>query len=248
MQRLRSALTCALLAALTGVAVQAMLLLHAATGAARALPVAIVGEVRAARVDLTAQVAAARQDVLARSERQVAALRTDVIGQVATIGRTADRRIGDTLDRADAALGKVEELRGDLKPTLDHAGSVAAQVDDAAPLFLDCEFNPDCLFNRYVGAAKGIENAAQNVGRTSADISGAVPGILATWGQIGANVARATDESAQTAAASREFMNNMAAMTKPLPSWLRIGLAVAPPIVQTGFTTASWLAVKGKQQ
>ena len=107
MQRLRSALCCSLLAALTGVAVQAMLLLHAATGAARALPVAIVGEVRAARVDLTAQVAAARQDVLARSERQVAALRTDVIGQVAEIRQTADRRIGDTLDRADTALAVV---------------------------------------------------------------------------------------------------------------------------------------------
>jgi hypothetical protein len=207
-----------------------------------------VGEVQATRADLTAQIEAARRDVLARSERQVAALRTDVIGEVAEIRKTADRRIGDTLDRADAALGKVEELRGDLKPTLDHAGSVAKQADEAAPLFLDCQFNPDCLFNRYVGAAKGIESAAQNVGRMSTDVGAAVPGMLTTWSQIGANVARATDESAQTAAASRDFMKNLAAMTKPLPSWARIGLAVAPPIVQTGFTTASWLAVKGKQQ
>ena len=38
MQRFRLALSCALLAALTGVAIQAILLLHAATVAARALP------------------------------------------------------------------------------------------------------------------------------------------------------------------------------------------------------------------
>ena len=74
MQRLRLALSCALLAALSGVAVQAILLLHAATGAARALPVAVsvaiqatraalVAEINATRADLVHQVEAARQEV-----------------------------------------------------------------------------------------------------------------------------------------------------------------------------------------
>jgi ABC-type transporter Mla subunit MlaD len=115
------------------------------------------------------------------------------MGEVGDVGKVADRRIGDTLDRADAALGKVEELRGDLKPILDHASGVAKQVDDAAPLFLDCEFNADCLFNRYVGASKGIERAALNFGQMSTDVQNALPASLATWQGIdhfGASVAQ----------------------------------------------------------
>ncbi len=51
-QRLKLALCCALLAAATGVAVQAILLLHAATVAARALPGAVSDELQVTRVDL----------------------------------------------------------------------------------------------------------------------------------------------------------------------------------------------------
>jgi hypothetical protein len=47
----RLALSCALLAALTGVAVQAILLLHAATVAAGALRAAISAEIQATRAD-----------------------------------------------------------------------------------------------------------------------------------------------------------------------------------------------------
>jgi hypothetical protein len=212
--RLKVALTCALLAAITGLAVQATLLLHEATQAARALPLAVAGElaatrrsvlaqVAATRTDLNTQLSLARWDVLDRTEREVEALRRDTMGQVAAlridamnavgqIRSTADRRVGDTLARVDTAMVKVEELRGDLKPVLDHAASVAQQVDDAAPLFLDCEFNQDCFFNRYVGASKGIERAAMNFSTMSTDATLAMPAAIATWQSIGTNVAGIT--------------------------------------------------------
>src|SRR5690242_18145336 len=105
MSRLKLALSCALLAALTGVAVQAILLLHAATGATRALTAAICAELAAMRPTLAAEVAAARQDLLARADGQIKALRQDVIAEIRQIHATADRRVGDTLARADIALG-----------------------------------------------------------------------------------------------------------------------------------------------
>jgi hypothetical protein len=199
MRRLKLALSCALLAALTGVAVQAILLLHAATLATRALGGGVSAELRATRTDLVGQVAAAREDLagqieasrkdlLGRAERQLAALRGDVMGQVAETRKVADQRIGDTLAHVDTALGKIEELRGDLKPVFDHAASVTKQVDDAAPLFLDCEFNQDCVFNRYVGASKGVERAAMNFGQMSADVQTALPTAIKTWQGIGTNV------------------------------------------------------------
>ena len=162
---LKLTLACAVLASVAGVAIQATLLLRAATVAARALPVAVtvelqatrtalLAEVRGSRSDLAGQIESTRKDLLGRTERQVAALRIDVMGEAAQIRGAADRRVGDTLARVDVALGKVEELHTDLHPTLVHAANVAKQVDDEAPLFLDCEYNPDCVFNRYVGLRK----------------------------------------------------------------------------------------------
>ncbi len=242
--RLKAALCCALLAALTGVAVQAILLLHAATGASRALPGAVsaeiqatrsalVAQVAAARGDLTGQIEAARKDLLGRTERGVADLRTDVMGEMAQIRTTADRRVGDSLVRLDTALDKVEELRDDLKPTLDHAASISKQVDDAAPLWLDCEYNADCLFNRYVGASKGIERAALNFGQMSADVRTALPTAITTWQGIGVNVGGITA--------------NVNQLTKPRWYDRLLGYGLNGVVIYRNVNPATNLTVKGAQ-
>ncbi len=244
MQRLKLALTCALLAALTGVAVQAILLLHAATVATRALPGAVTGElqvtraavmaeVRAARGDLAGQVEAARKDLLGRTERQVAALRKDAMGEVAQIRTTADRRMGDTLARVDVALEKVEELRGDLRPTFAQVASITKQVDDAAPLFLDCEYNPDCVFNRYVGASKGIERAAMNFGQMSMDVRAALPTAITTWQGIGTNINGITA--------------NINRLTKPRWYDRLLGYGLNGVVIYRNLNPATNLTVKGAQ-
>ena len=244
MQRFKLALSCALLAALTGVAVQAILLLHAATRATRALPGAVSGALRATRTDLVGQVAAAREDLagqieasrkdlLERTERQLAALRGDVMGQVAETRKVADQRIVDTLARVDTALDKVEELRGDLKPVFDHAASLTKQVDDAAPLFLDCEFNQDCVFNRYVGASKGVERAAMNFGQMSADVRAALPAAITTWQGIGTNVGGITA--------------NINQLTKPRWYDRLLGYGLNGVVIYRNLNPATNLIVKGAQ-
>jgi ABC-type transporter Mla subunit MlaD len=244
MQRLRIVLTCALLVALTGVAVQAILLLHAATVGARALPgavtvelratrTAVLAEAQAARGDLTGQVEAARKDLLARTERQMAALRKDAMSEVAQIRSTADRSVGDTLARVDTALDKFEELRGDLKPALVHAASIAKQVDDAAPLFLDCEYNPDCVFNRYVGASKGIERAAMNFGQMSSDVRAALPTAITTWQGIGTNMNGITA--------------NINRLTKPRWYDRLLGYGLNGVVIYRNLNPATDLTLKGSQ-
>lgn len=52
MQRFKLALSCALLATVVALVVQAILLLHAATAAARALPAAVSGELATTRAAL----------------------------------------------------------------------------------------------------------------------------------------------------------------------------------------------------
>jgi hypothetical protein len=194
MKTIQGVLLCSLLAAMTVLVGYIIMLVRAATEVVAAIPVqiectrtALVNQVEATRRDLTSQLIAARQDVLGRTERQTAALRTDVMAEVDGIREMADRRLGDTLARADRALGTVDALRGDLKPTLDHSAAITAQVSDALPLFLDCDHNADCVFNRYVGASRGIERAAFNFGKASTDLSSALPQAITTWQSIGSN-------------------------------------------------------------
>ena len=184
MKTVQQILVCALVLALIAVAVSATLLLRTATRTVAAVP----AEIRDLRSDLTQQIAAARIDLLSRSDRQATALRRDLIAETEQIRVTADQRIGDTLLRADAALSTVAGIRQDLQPTLANSAAITTQVNDALPLFLDCDHNPDCAFNRYVGVSQGIERAARNFGEASQDFRGSLPRMLATWDQVGSNI------------------------------------------------------------
>ncbi len=82
----------------------------------------------------------------------------------------------------------MDSLHQDLKPSLTHAASITGQVNDALPLYLDCDHNPDCVFNRYVGVSEGIERASLNVGQMSQDVRGALPPMLHTWNRIGDDI------------------------------------------------------------
>lgn len=195
MKTIQQTFACILLAASASLAVYCGLLVRAVTGAVTALPKeiqatrsALIGEIAATRIDLMKQIAASRRDLLVRTEREAAALRQDVMTEAAAVRTTADRRLGDTLSRIDTALATVDSLHQDLKPALEHTAAIAAQVDDALPLYLDCDHNPDCVFNRYVGVSKGIERASLNFGQMSQDVRGALPPMLHTWSQIGADV------------------------------------------------------------
>jgi DNA anti-recombination protein RmuC len=236
MKTFQQILVCAFLAALTVLVVCAILLLRAATATVAAVPGEIeatrrelIGVVEAARKDLTAQVESARQDVLTRSERQSAALRTEVMTEVAEIRKMADRRLGDTLARADTALGTVEALRRDLKPVLD----IAAQVNASLPLFLDCDHNPDCVFNRYVGVSKGMERAALNFGQASTTFNSALPGFVRNADSLAA-------DSAATA-------NNLNRLTKPKWYDRLIGYGLNGVVIYRNLNPVTSLAITGAQ-
>ena len=253
LQKLRLALWCALLAAVTGVAVQAILLLHAATVAARALPAAVsaelqatrsalMGQVAAVRGDIAGQIVSARTDLLGRTERQVADLRTDVMGEVAQFRSIADRRLGDTLGRVDMALAQVDALRADLKPTLENAASITSHANEASAIL----FRRDALPAQLLGLTGAAKVTLGQTAETMRDIQRATPQMLATWNEIGGNVKATTQASTEASRNTAQVMANFARATKPLPTWARIGLAVAPPIAQLGVSVATTLAVTGK--
>jgi hypothetical protein len=212
LQRLKLALSCALLLALTGLVVQTIVLLRAAAESVRGLPsavsteltatrTALTNQVDAARRDLSGQVANARGDLFVRTERQLDALREASQAEIRHAVDTADGTVQEAVRRSDtkldAAISEVHGVRTDLQPGIQNIVSITAdlsvitsdlkqrepgmladlanatartrsitgQVNDALPLWLDCESNPSCAFNLYQGTAKSVEHIAQNVDR-----------------------------------------------------------------------------------
>jgi len=192
MKTVQQLLICGLLAALTALAVAATVFVRAATATVAAVPAeirltraALLREADAARQDLTHQIAAARIAALTLSDRQATAFRTGILAQTADFTDTTGRQIGGTLSQIDSALATATSLEREIRPTLRHSAAIAAQIDDSLPMFLDCDHNPDCVFNRYVGASRSIETAATDVSGMSRDFRRDWPAYLKTWQDIG---------------------------------------------------------------
>ena len=202
MQRLKLALSCALFAALTGVAVQAILLLHAATVAARALPgavsaelqatrAALVAEIDTTRADLINQVEAARQDLLGKADAQLSTIQSESFRQITEFRSMADRRLGDTLARADTALRTVEALRNDVKPAIDAA---VALESDAKDSWDDVYWDVKALVGSATVAARGVAETSEAVGKAAPKLAESAVGIGKSTDAIAADVHTATSD------------------------------------------------------
>jgi ABC-type transporter Mla subunit MlaD len=195
----------------------------------------LIAEVQATRGDLISQLTSAREDLLGRTDRQVSALRGDVMGEVVEIRETADRRLGDTLARVDTALTTMNALHDDLKPTLDNAAAITAHAKDASAILL----RRDALPAQLLGVTAAAKVTLGQTAETMRDIQRATPDIV---NNIKATTQASTEASKNTAL----VMHNFAEATKPLPRWARVALAVAPPVVQVGATVATTVAITGK--
>ena len=180
MKIIRQICVCALLAALTGLVVCAIQLVRAATATVSAVP----GEVRATRAALVDEIQAARKDVLGRSERQVVALRKDLMAEAGEIREAAGRRVGDTLARADEALETAESLRRGLQPVLDTAQGI---LHDADRTVID-------LHPQMLGLVAASKVTAGETAQTMREFRNAVPSFIAQGQKISANVDTATLE------------------------------------------------------
>jgi hypothetical protein len=184
MQRLRLALSCALLAALTGVAVQAILLLRAATVATCALPGAVSAELRAARTDLVTELRSAHTKLLAAVNSQAVAGQAKVDRALSIL----DRRAGDALTRVDAAITTTNTavatanaqlsstndtlagIRDDLKPALQETQFTVKDLRDS---WDDLYWDVKASVESATVAARGVAEAAEAAGKAAPKLAGA---------------------------------------------------------------------------
>ncbi|HWP84638.1 MAG TPA: hypothetical protein VNN17_05575 [Terriglobia bacterium] len=92
------------------------------------------------------------------------------------------------------------------------AAQIESQVSEALSLSLDCDHNADCFHNRWVGAARGIEQASLSL----AAMAGA-------WGEAAPRQAAATtgllEKGEATAGHAEEITADLA---KKPPLWLKV--------------------------
>jgi hypothetical protein len=226
MKIIRQVCVCALLAALTGLMLCAIQLVRTATAAVSALPL----ELAATRAALVDEVAAARRGVLALSERQMTAFRKDTISEAGAFRQTADRRIGDTLARADAALDTVEGVRHDLQPVW-----VAAQgtLHDADRTVAD-------LHPQLLGLVAASKVTAGETAQTMRDFRNAVPSFIAQGQKISANVDTATLEFSGVA-------TNLNRLTKPKWYDRLLGYGLNGVVIYRNLNPATNVTGKGVQ-
>ena len=184
MRQLKTALVCALSAALTGVALQAIFLLHAATVAARALPVAVSGELAATRAALVTELRCTRTELLGAANAQAGATQQKVDRALSIL----DRRTGDALARVDAAItvtntavgaanaqltsanGTLAGIRGDLKPSLQET---QATVKDLRDSWDDLYWDVKASVESATVAARGVAEASEAAGKAAPKLADA---------------------------------------------------------------------------
>jgi vacuolar-type H+-ATPase subunit H len=135
-------------------------------------------QITAAERDAAALVDAARKDVAARADGQLGELRVGVLAEAAEIRKAADRRLADTLQRADAALGKVEEIRGDLRPALVNAAALTKDAQDSI----------DDLYFDVKASVGSATVAASSFAQMSEQLKLQMPRAQKTFDGIGGNV------------------------------------------------------------
>jgi len=108
--------------------------------------------------------------------------------EVAEIRKMADRRLGDTLMRADTALSTVEALRVDLKPVLGPFRRHRAQVNASLSLFFSTATTTSIASSTATLERPGESSAPLEFRPDDPGPAQRAPKMLLTWQQIGTDV------------------------------------------------------------
>lgn len=111
--------------------------------------------------------------------------------ELATVTRVAAVTIPETASSITKSIASISQ---DVHQVAVPIAGTAAQLNDAAPLYLDCEFNPDCAFNRFQGTSKAIELTMQTVAKAAPQIAQSAVSIEGSAKSIAGDFAKEVHE------------------------------------------------------
>lgn len=166
--------------------------------------------------------------VLAEVDKQAYQLSGATNAQVGRIVDLTDKRTGELLNLTRTSLANLD---ANVSQTAAHVSVLQASVSQTlgAVTSLVNEDRPQLR-----GLLQDTRLAAAEFARSNIYVRQQLPAGLMTFQQIEAHVSDATQAAAKASLATQHTMENFAAASKPLPTWLRVTLGVAPPLAQTG--------------
>ena len=107
-----------------------------------------------------------------------------ILGGAVILGNRRLRDLRGPIGYAATQIGMAAE---GIQNVTAQTAQIESQISDSLPLFLDCEHNPDCLFNRYQGSAHAFERTMQAVEK-------AAPRVADSAARNGENLAGITQD------------------------------------------------------
>ena len=193
------------------------------------------------------EVDATRQALLNEISGQAFGLRTEAMQRADAALRIVDRNTRAAVSTANTAVSdlntRLEVLDG-LKPALQNLTAITATVQtDLADgrKATEAALNPEDVAGAVRDTRFFLARAARTAGHVEAAsdaFQASVPQMIAGWNRIIANSDQATAATAATMKATAATMANFREASRPLPTWIRMGLQIAPPIAQAGAAAA----------
>lgn len=184
--------------AVQSLAASARLTAEAAATASRDVPRLI--DTRAASI---------QSDARQLIEQGLIDIRHDLVEQVALTRSASLREIQDTRtalvhDALPKVIAGVDRIRVDAAGQLGRTNDTLAaavkpmqesaqQVDEALPMFLECDHNADCLFSRFQGTSKAIERTAQVIAAEAPKMSAHVESVAVSADRVAVDITREAD-------------------------------------------------------
>jgi hypothetical protein len=122
------------------------------------------------------------------------AMIAEQLGEVLTRYDQTEQDANSRLVDITATVTALKPAIANLGTITTHVSGIWAQVEDAAPLFLDCDHNPDCAFNRFQGTSKAIEKMAEEGAKAAPAIAEAAANTGKQFAGIAADVHQATTD------------------------------------------------------
>ena len=178
--------------------------------------------------------------LVAAADQRAAQLERSTDAHLTSLERTADRRLAslqaDAGARLDAAIHLADaqmtaaraDLVGEIHPVSQSAAAALAAYGalpkDIQPTVATMNELSGPLLRNALGAVAAVKVTAGDLAKAGS-----------TFETTSLSIDLAAKNSAEASKQTAIVMSNFAKATRPLPTWVRIGLAVAPPVAQTAF-------------
>lgn len=169
---------------------------------------AIQADLKVAESDFNSNLNSNLHSAIFLADNQATKFRSE---SLQTVRISVDKGISGLSDKIDFALKPVYSTQTDLAATLDRVNTL---LDTANATALD-------LKPQLTGLTKDARFTMAETGRAAGSIQRALPSLLKTTEDIGADIKKTTEASVTASQHTSEVMEHMAEATKPLPTWIK---------------------------